>query len=73
MKKIFTLASLFALVAFTQNVRAQSEDEMKKWNDYMKPGKMHELMASWEGQWTANISLWRKVQSKLTRKIVLKL
>ena len=40
MKKIFTLASLFALVAFTQNVRAQSEDEMKKWNDYMKPGKM---------------------------------
>ncbi len=58
MKRIFTIASLVLLVAFATNVKAQTEDEMKKWTEYMTPGKMHKLMASWEGQWTAEISMW---------------
>lgn len=58
MKKIFTLASIIALVVFTQNVKAQSDDEMKKWTEYMTPGKMHKLFSGWDGQWNGEITMW---------------
>ena len=58
MKKIFTVASLAVLVLFAQKAKAQSEDEMKKWTDYMTPGKMHKLMNGWDGSWTGSITMW---------------
>jgi hypothetical protein len=31
---------------------------MKNWQAYMTPGDMHKMMASWDGEWNADISLW---------------
>ena len=31
---------------------------MKNWQEYMTPGDVHKMMASWEGTWTGDISMW---------------
>jgi hypothetical protein len=31
---------------------------MKAWEDFRTPGEMHQLLASWNGQWTAEVSSW---------------
>ena len=31
---------------------------MKNWNDYMTPGKEHQMMASWDGTWNSEITMW---------------
>jgi len=30
----------------------------KNWKDYMTPGKEHQMLASWDGKWTGNVSMW---------------
>jgi hypothetical protein len=37
---------------------AQSEEEMKVWQEYMTPGKMHEGMAATTGDWTYESTMW---------------
>lgn len=31
---------------------------MKNWMSYMTPGKEHELMASWNGNWQGTVTMW---------------
>jgi hypothetical protein len=31
---------------------------MKNWQEYMTPGKEHELMASWNGKWSTEVTMW---------------
>ncbi len=31
---------------------------MKNWQEYMTPGNEHQLMASWDGKWTSDITMW---------------
>ncbi|MGN6293670.1 MAG: DUF1579 domain-containing protein [Chitinophagaceae bacterium] len=31
---------------------------MKNWAAYMTPGDMHKMMASWNGNWTGEITMW---------------
>jgi hypothetical protein len=33
---------------------------MKNWQAYMTPGDMHKMMASWDGTWTADLTMWEK-------------
>jgi hypothetical protein len=31
---------------------------MKNWQEYMTPGAVHKMMASWSGTWTEEVSVW---------------
>lgn len=31
---------------------------MNNWMAYMKPGKEHEMMASWNGEWNSEMTMW---------------
>jgi len=33
---------------------------MKNWESYATPGDMHKMMASWSGNWDAEITMWDK-------------
>ena len=33
---------------------------MKNWQAYMTPGDMHKMMASWDGTWNSEVTLWEK-------------
>lgn len=33
---------------------------MKNWQAYMTPSDMHKMMASWDGTWNSEITLWEK-------------
>jgi hypothetical protein len=37
-----------------------SATKMKNWQAYMTPGDMHKMMATWDGTWNSEISLWEK-------------
>ena len=45
-------------------VPPDSATKMKNWQDYMIPGDMHKMMASWNGTWAAEISIWEKAGSE---------
>ena len=34
------------------------EAAMERWKDYATPGDMHKMMATWDGQWTSEITSW---------------
>jgi hypothetical protein len=40
-------------------VLPDSATMMKNWTAYMTPSKPHEMMASWNGIWTANVTMWQ--------------
>jgi hypothetical protein len=31
---------------------------MKNWQEFMTPGEQHKLLASWDGTWTGDITMW---------------
>lgn len=39
-------------------VAVDSATMMKNWTEYMTPSQPHELMASWDGNWDADITMW---------------
>ncbi|MFA5405304.1 MAG: DUF1579 domain-containing protein [Ignavibacteria bacterium] len=53
-KTIFFIVvlALYSLNSFAQN------DEMKKWMDYMTPGKEHKEFAMMDGDWTFTGKMW---------------
>ncbi|MBV6478780.1 MAG: hypothetical protein HGGPFJEG_01537 [Ignavibacteria bacterium] len=58
MKKIL-ITTLFILVNLCiNNINAQTAEEMKAWSDYMTPGKVHEMLATCDGEWSADITMW---------------
>lgn len=30
----------------------------KAWQEYMTPGKMHKMMATWDGTWNGDVTMW---------------
>ncbi|MFA7361550.1 MAG: DUF1579 domain-containing protein [Candidatus Kapaibacterium sp.] len=53
LKLFILLALLFPVLSF-----AQTEDEMKKWGEYMTPGKEHESLAKMDGDWIFTSKMW---------------
>jgi hypothetical protein len=49
---ILLVLGFYSLNAFSQN------DEMKKWMDYMTPGKEHKELAKMDGDWTFTSKMW---------------
>lgn len=49
-----------AVFAFMLNSQAQMPDSnaMAQWVKYMTPGKEHQMMASWDGTWEGEITMW---------------
>jgi len=58
MKKIFTVACIATMTILTTQLLAQSQEEMKKWMDYMTPGEMHKALAKSNGKWSEDITMW---------------
>jgi len=58
MKKITLFAIALVASAFSTFSYAQSEAEMKAWMEFMTPGDAHKLMASWDGTWSGEITMW---------------
>lgn len=56
MKKFMLLAS--AIMLTLAGLRAQSEAEMKAWQEFMTPGSMHQMMARFNGEWNEDITHW---------------
>ncbi len=56
MRKIFLL--LLILGIFSLNSFSQTNDDMKKWTDYMTPGKEHAELAKMNGDWTYTAKFW---------------
>jgi hypothetical protein len=57
MKRILlALCTLLTIACCT--VQAQTEAEIKSWMDYMTPGDMHKMVASWDGTWNGDITMW---------------
>lgn len=57
MKKLCTLAAGLFLT-FTAFAQQPDSVMMKKWEDFMTPGKMHEMIAKWDGNWTTEATMW---------------
>lgn len=62
----------------TFQLKAQTEEETKKWMEYMAPSKVHTMMASWDGEWNEEISMWmepgapeQKMNAKCVNKMIL--
>lgn len=58
MKKMITAFFCVSLSIITLPVAAQSESEMKAWQEFMTPGDMHKWMAKQVGTWEAEVSSW---------------
>lgn len=59
MKPIIIACILSAFISLS--AKAQMPDSataMKNWMDYMTPSKEHQMMASWNGTWTGDITMW---------------
>lgn len=51
---------------------------MKNWQEYMTPGDMHKMMATWDGEWDSDLTMWMapgapetKSTSKAVNKMIL--
>jgi hypothetical protein len=55
MKKIFFGAVLLVVSA---HLFAQTEAEMKAWQNYMTPSESHELIKKYDGEWLEDITMW---------------
>lgn len=66
MKKIATLLCAFVLL-FICRTTAQSEAEMKAWENYMTPGDMHKMLAETVGNWNEEIIMWMNPAAPLTK------
>lgn len=59
MKKLTLLAFAVSLAVMSiSSTYAQTEAEMKAWMEYMTPGDVHKMMASWDGEWNGEITMW---------------
>lgn len=75
MKKLLLIAaSLFFMPA----AFAQSDADMQAWMDYMTPGDMHSMLASYDGTWKEEITHWMapgappvKQESEMTSEMIM--
>jgi hypothetical protein len=70
MKKMIVAFLTVLLSIVTVHVSAQTEAEMKAWQNFMTPGEMHKWMAGHVGTWEAEVSSWmgpgEPIKSKAT-------
>lgn len=52
------LLILILVVGFSSAKLFAQDDEMKKWMDYMTPGKEHKELAKMNGEWTSVNKMW---------------
>ncbi|UAY50973.1 DUF1579 domain-containing protein [Ferruginibacter albus] len=59
MKKTMTLVALF--IAFCNiSSFAQTDAQMKAWQDYMTPSDVHKMIAKCDGTWNEDVTMWMK-------------
>jgi Protein of unknown function (DUF1579) len=58
MKKILLVLCITAFAGIFVQSNAQSQDDMKKWMDYMTPSDVHKMLAKWDGEWVEEIQIW---------------
>lgn len=58
MGRIVLALCFLLLVGAFQRTNAQDEVAVKNWQEYMTPGEMHKMMASWSGNWIGEVSTW---------------
>lgn len=56
--KCITLALCAFFIVGCYTVKAQTEAEMKNWMEYMTPGDVHKMIASWNGIWDGEVTTW---------------
>ena len=39
-------------------IAKKAQEEVANWKEYMTPGEMQKMMASWNGKWTEETTLW---------------
>lgn len=44
-------------------IKPDSATMMKNWQNNMTPGDMHKLMASWNGTWAGEVTMWEKPET----------
>ncbi|MEP7107511.1 MAG: DUF1579 domain-containing protein [Ferruginibacter sp.] len=66
MKKLITLLSVFFAMSISRLV-AQTDAEMKAWQDYMTPGEVHKMMAQSDGDWNEEITMWMDPKAPPTK------
>jgi hypothetical protein len=57
MKKITFFICILSVFAITK-LDAQNLDQMKAWQDYMTPGDVHKMIASSDGTWNEEVTMW---------------
>jgi uncharacterized protein DUF1579 len=58
MKRILPVICAIFIAINSFDAKAQTEQEMKNWMDYMTPGDVHKMIASWDGTWEGQVSMW---------------
>ena len=58
MKRILLAACCLFVTALFTSSYAQTQEEMKKWMDFMTPSDIHQMMAKWDGPWNEEIQMW---------------
>ena len=58
MKKITILICILLSVACFIKLNAQDQDGMKAWQAYMTPGNVHKMLATSDGTWNEDITMW---------------
>lgn len=61
---IFLLAILCSAASF---LSAQTEQEMKAWQEYMTPGAPHQMLAAADGEWEAEVTMWMDPAAEPTK------
>ena len=54
----FCCCFIFAFTSLTAVAQNMDSTAMKNWMEYMTPGHEHAMMASWNGKWTGEVSMW---------------
>lgn len=60
MKRSLLSVVMFLFIISTGSVSAQEDQQemMKAWQEYMTPGKMHQMLATEVGEWKTEITMW---------------
>ena len=58
MKKIYLFLILLAGILNSNNLSAQSQEDMKAFMNYMTPGPTQQMMAKSAGAWSAAVTMW---------------
>ena len=58
MKRILAVTALVLLTLTSAQTFAQSQEDMQKMMDYMKPSAMHQMLAKSAGKWKEEMTMW---------------